>query len=432
MGVSRAKIAVVGTGIAGLTAARLLDLAHDVTLYEASDRIGGHTNTIRVDDPRGETWVDTGFIVHNDRNYPAFTALLGELGVATRDSEMGMSIATADGGFEFANTRRGLFAQRSNLLRPGFWRLIRDQLRFNREVRPLAGRADAPTVGEFLRDSGYSREFCERAVVPEIAAVWSADPAAIWDFPLGFLAEFLENHGQLQLTGRPQWKTIEGGSRVYVERLLEQFGGRVFTSAPVRSVERGADFARVVADGVPAETYDAVVIATHSDQALAMIDSPTQAEREILGAMAYQANEAVLHTDASLMPKRRRAWASWNFHLDDPHAPPADRTAVTYWMNNLQRFEAERDYFVSLNLGPRIDADSVIESISYEHPVITHASVAAQTRWNEISGADRIHYCGAYWRWGFHEDGCWSAIRACEPLLGRAEVAITEDLELAA
>jgi predicted NAD/FAD-binding protein len=428
----RGRIAVVGTGIAGLTAARLLDSAHDVTVYEASDRIGGHTNTIRVDDPRGERWVDTGFIVHNDRNYPTFTALLEELGVATHDSEMGMSIATADGGFEFANTRRGLFAQRSNLLRPSFWQLIRDQLRFNREVRPLAGRPDAPTVGEFLRDSGYSQSFCERAIIPEVSAVWSADPAAIWEFPIGFLAEFLENHGQLQLAGRPQWKTIEGGSRVYVERLLEQFSGRVLASAPVASVERTPDGVLVVADRVGTERYDAVVIAAHSDQALAMVAEPTADEREVLGALRYQANEAVLHTDASLMPKRRRAWASWNFHLDDPQAPPAERTAVTYWMNNLQGLDAERDYFVSLNLGNRIGEDHVIESIAYEHPVITHASVAAQDRWGEISGADRIHYCGAYWRWGFHEDGCWSAIRACERLLGAEVAALPDDLELAA
>jgi predicted NAD/FAD-binding protein len=427
VGAPRSKIAVIGTGIAGLTAARLLDDVHDITLFEASDRIGGHTNTIRVDDPRGERWVDTGFIVHNDRNYPHFTELMSELGVATDDAEMGMSIATADGDFEFANTRRGLFAQRSNLFRPGFWRLIRDQLRFNREVRPLIGRPDSPTVGEFLRDSGYSREFCERAILPEVSAVWSADPQAIWDFPLGFLAEFLENHGQLQLRGRPQWKTIQGGSRVYVERLLEQFGGRVVAGAAVEAVRREPD--GVWVDG---ERYDEVVIAAHSDQALNMLASPTAAEHDVLGSMRYQANTAVLHTDASLMPKRRRAWASWNFHLDDPGAPPAERTAVTYWMNNLQRLDAERDYFVSLNLDHRIGEDSVIETISYDHPVITHASVAAQARWNEISGADRVHYCGAYWRWGFHEDGCWSAIRTCQPLLATAEVSLPDNLELAA
>ncbi len=418
---------MIGTGIAGLNAARLLDRTHEVTLYEADTRVGGHTNTIRVDDPRGERWVDTGFIVHNDRNYPEFTKLLAELGVAAQDAEMGMSIASADGRFEFANTRRGLFAQRSNLLRPRFWRLIRDQLRFNREVRPLVGRPDAPTVGEFLRDAGYSTWFRERAIVPEVSAVWSADPEAIWEFPVGFLAEFLENHGQLQLTGRPRWRTIEGGSRAYVERLLERFAGRVRVGVPVRAVERLGGGVRVAADGVEAEIFDQVVIATHSDQALAMLAAPTAAERQVLGAMRYQRNEAVLHTDPSLMPARRRAWASWNFHLADG---PQARTAVTYWMNNLQRLDAERQYFVTLNLSERIADDAVLETIAYDHPVITHESVAAQRRWGEISGADRIHYCGAYWRWGFHEDGCWSAIRACERLLERQPVAV--ELELAA
>ncbi len=418
---------MIGTGIAGLTAARLLDRTHAVTLYEADERVGGHTNTIRVDDPRGERWVDTGFIVHNDRNYPRFTALLGELGVATRAAEMGMSIASADGRFEFANTKRGLFAQRSNLLRPRFWRLIRDQLRFNREVRPLIGRPDAPAVGEFLRDAGYSRWFCERAIVPEVSAVWSADPEAIWEFPVGFLAEFLENHGQLQLTGRPRWRTIEGGARMYVERLLERFDGRVHVGAPVVAVERLREGVRVVAAGAGAEVYDEVVIATHSDQALAMLAEPTAAEHRVLGAMRYRPNQAVLHTDASLMPARRRAWASWNFHLADE---PQARTAVTYWMNHLQCLDAERQYFVTLNLGERIDERAVLETITYDHPVITHESVAAQRRWDEISGADRIHYCGAYWRWGFHEDGCWSAERACERLLERQPAAL--ELELAA
>ncbi len=294
---------------------------------------------------------------------------------------------------------------------------------------------DGPTPPRWVSsfsDSGYSREFCERAIIPEVSAVWSADREAIWEFPLGFLAEFLENHGQLQLAGRPQWKTITGGSRVYVERLLEQFGGRLLAGAPVRSVARGTQGVLVTADGVEPEIFDEVVIATHSDQALAMLDAPTTEESEVLGALDYQANEAILHTDASLMPKRRRAWASWNFHLDDPSGPPAERTAVTYWMNNLQGLDAEREYFVSLNLGGRIEDDHVIERIQYSHPVITRASVAAQARWGEISGIDRIHYCGAYWRWGFHEDGCWSAIRACEPLLDETHPIVSADLRLAA
>ncbi len=426
----RKKIAVIGTGIAGLTAAHLLHREHEIVVFEADSRVGGHTNTIRADDPRGPVWVDTGFIVHNDRNYPEFTRLLERLGVQARDSEMGMSISTADGSFEFANTRRGLFAQRSNLLRPRFWGLIRDQLRFNREVRPLAGRPDTPTIGEFLRDCGYSRWFIERAVAPEVSAVWSADAAGVWDFPVGFLAEFLDNHGQLQLTGRPQWRTIEGGSRSYVERLIEPFAERIRTDSPVRRIERDGGLALVEADGHPGEYFDEVVVACHSDQALAMLAEPSDAERSILGAIRYLPNRAILHTDSSLMPRRRRAWASWNFHLDQPSGAG---TAVTYWMNNLQRLDAERDYFVSLNLRDAIDPAEVIERIDYAHPQMTHASVAAQRRWGEISGRDRVHYCGAYWRWGFHEDGCWSAIRACERLLAAARTpARSAPLELAA
>ncbi len=426
----KATIAIVGTGVAGLTAAHLLHGEHELTVFEADDRIGGHTNTIRVEDPRGEAWIDTGFIVHNDRNYPHFRALLDELDIATQPAEMGMSIATDDGGFEFANTRRGLFAQRSNLLRPRFLRLIADQLRFNREVRPLIGRPDAPTVGEFLRDSGYSRWFVERAILPEVSAVWSADPETIWEFPLGFLAEFLANHGQLQLTGRPRWQTIAGGSRAYVERLVEPFAERIRTGAAVRRIERLADGVAIEADGCETERFDQVVIASHSDQALAMLADPTAAELEVLGAMRYQANEAVLHTDASLMPRRRRAWASWNFHLADP---PRGRTEVTYWMNNLQRLDCEHDYFVTLNRRDRIDPRAEIRVLRYDHPVITQASVAAQGRWGEISGHDRIHYCGAYWRWGFHEDGCWSAIRAADSVLAGAGSRLPAvELELAA
>ncbi len=427
---NRKRIAIVGTGIAGLTAAHLLDRRHDLIVFEADRRIGGHTNTVRVDDPAGPAWVDTGFIVHNDRNYPHFRGLLAELGVETQPAEMGMSVASGDGRFEFANTGRGLFAQRSNLLRPRFWGLIRDQLRFNREVRPLAGRPDTPTVGEYLRDCGYSRWFIERAIAPEVAAVWSAGPDAIWEFPLGFLAEFLSNHGQLQLTDRPQWRTIVGGSRTYVERLTAPLRDRIRTGAPVRRIERLTGGVAVEADGCEMEFFDDVVIAAHSDQALAMLANPTPGEREILGALPYLPNEAVLHTDTSLMPSRRRAWASWNFHLC---AEPAAQTAVTYWMNNLQRLETERDYFVTLNRRHRIDPATVIETIPYAHPAITRESVAARRRWAQISGRDRIHYCGAYWRWGFHEDGCWSAVRACDRLLAAERTAPPRtELELAA
>lgn len=423
------RVAVVGTGVAGLTAAHLLAREHEVVVFEADGRPGGHANTVRVVDRRaGELWIDTGFIVLNDRNYPSFECLLAEIGVPTQPSVMGLSIADMDGGFEFAGTRRGLLAQPSNALRPSFVRMIRDQLRFNREVRPMIGRADSPSVAEFVRDSGYSREFLDRIVVPEISAVWSADPAGIWEFPVGFLAEFLHNHGQLQLTGRPRWRTVVGGSRTYVNAITGALGGRLRLGASVRRLVRTPAGVAVEADGCETELFDQVVVAAHSDQALAMLANPSVAERSVLGAIRYQPNEAALHTDPSPMPKRRRAWASWNFHLD----PGADRATMTYWMNNLQRLDAAEDYFVTLNRTDSLDPTRILEVIQYAHPVINHAAVAAQRRWHEVSGTDRIHYCGAYWRWGFHEDGCWSAVRAVRHLLDRRSVGLEDALERAA
>ena len=422
------KVAIVGTGVAGLTAARILARKHDVTVYEADVRPGGHANTVRVSDPLGERWIDTGFIVYNERNYPSFSRLLTDLGVATQASAMGLSIADPSAGFEFAGTARGLFAQRTNLIRPRFLRMLSDQLRFNREVRAMIGRPQTPSVAEFVRDSGYSEWFVQRVVLPEVSAVWSSDPAAVKEFPVGFLAEFLENHGQLKLTGRPSWRTITGGSRRYVEAITRPLGSRLRLGAPVRSIERlGAAGVVIAADGSETERFDEVVIATHSDQALAMLATPTAAERAVLGAIAYQPNEAALHTDARVMPRRRAAWASWNFHLTDAASVPT----MSYWMNRLQRLDAERQYFVTLNRTGAIDPAKVIAVIPYAHPVMSHDAAAAQGRWAEISGADRVHYCGAYWRWGFHEDGCWSAIRACRRLLATAAEPV-EDLELAA
>ncbi|UJA22029.1 NAD(P)-binding protein [Thermoleophilia bacterium SCSIO 60948] len=420
---ARRRVAVIGAGVSGLTAARTLAPHAEVVVFEADGRLGGHANTVEVLDPRaGALGVDTGFIVLNDTNYPTFRGMLEELGVPIQDSEMGMSIARADGSFEFANTRRGLFAQRSNLASRDFLRLIADQLRFNRAVRLLIGDPEAPTVGEFLRAGGYSEFFARNAISPLVSAVWSTGPDGYESFPLGFLAEFLDNHGMLSQVGRPVWQTVTGGSRTYVEALAAGLPD-IRLRAPVERVERHAD--RVVvhpADAAP-ESFDEVVVAAHSDQALAMLAEPTPAEREVLGAIGYSANEATLHTDGSLMPSRRRAWASWNFHLRDE---PSELTRVTYWMNNLQRLDAERDYLVSLNMAHEIDPGTVIATIPYAHPIIDHAAERAQARWTEISGADRIHFCGAYWRWAFHEDGCWSGLRAAHRLLaqGRERAAI--------
>jgi predicted NAD/FAD-binding protein len=410
------KIAIVGTGIAGLVAAHRLHREHEITVYEAGGRIGGHTHTVPVESPEGTHWVDTGFIVFNDRNYPNFEALLSELGVATQPSQMSFSVSDGRGGFEYAGTPRGLFAQRSHLLSPAFLRMLRDWRRFNREARGLIGmNGTAPSLGHWLEQRGFSRHFVERLIVPQASAVWSADPEQMWSFPASFMAEFFDNHGMYSLRNRPRWRTVSGGSRRYVDAISAPWIDRVRLWSPVRRIERLPDRVRIEADGGESESFDEVVLAVHSDQALAMLADPSRAEREVLGAIPYQRNEVVLHTDASLMPRRRAAWSSWNFHLGE--RPPGAST-VTYWMNNLQRLRAGADYFVTLNRGEEIDPAKVIRRLTYDHPVYTAAGVAAQARHAEISGVRRAHYCGAYWGWGFHEDGVVSALRACAGIAG--------------
>ncbi len=406
------RIAIVGTGIAGLTAAHRLHREHEITVYEAAPRVGGHVHTVRVDLADETHRIDTGFIVHNDRNYPGFQALMDELGVATQPSRMSFSVSNDAGSFEYSGTPRGVFAQRSHLANPRFLRMIRDLLRFNREASVLAAGAidGGPSLRELLADGGYSEWFVERLIVPQASAVWSAEPEQLWSFPAGFLASFFANHGMLGFRDRPRWRTVTGGSERYVEQLTRPFADRIRTSAPVRAVTRHLGYVEVAAEGCGVERYDEVVIATHSDQALALLADPSPAEREILGAIPYQRNEAVLHTDSALLPRRRAARASWNYHLDG--APGGTR--LTYWMNNLQALRSDTDFCVTLNRGDRIDPEKVIEVVNYSHPVFTPEGVAAQRRHAEISGVDRTHYCGAYWGWGFHEDGLVSADRAIE------------------
>jgi uncharacterized protein len=409
------KIAIVGTGISGLVAAHRLHRQHEITVYEAAARVGGHTHTVRVPEPAGgEQAIDTGFIVFNDRNYPNFEALLGELGVASQPSRMSMSVSDGRGGFEFSGTPWGLFARPAHLLSPTFIRMLRDWRRFNRLAPGLIGmNGTAPSLGAWLEREAFSRQFIERLIVPQASAVWSADPAQMWSFPASFMAEFFDNHGMYSLRDRPHWRTVEGGSSAYIEPLTAPWRDRIRTAAPVRRIERLPGEVRIEADGCETESFDRVVIATHSDQALAMLGAPSAAEREVLGAIPYQPNEAVLHTDASLMPRRRAAWSSWNFHLTEE---PAERTTVTYWMNNLQRLRTRRQYFLTLNRAAAIDPAKVLRRFTYDHPVYTAAGVAAQARRAEVSGVDRTHYCGAWWGWGFHEDGVVSGLRACEEL----------------
>jgi predicted NAD/FAD-binding protein len=408
------KIAIVGTGVAGLVAAHKLHPEHEIVVYEASDRLGGHSNTVQVEAEDGTHAIDTGFIVFNDRNYPNFEALLDELGVASQRSHMGFSVS--DGArFEYSGTPWGLFARPAHLLSPTFLGMLRDWRRFNREAKALIGmNGTAPSLGQWLEEQGFSQHFIDRLIVPQASAVWSADPKQMWSFPASFMAEFFDNHGMYSLRDRPKWRTVRGGSRSYVEAISAPWRDRVRLRSPVRRIERLADRVRIEADGRAAEDFDEVVIATHSDQALALLADPSEREREILGAIPYQRNEAVLHTDTALMPRRHATWSSWNFHLAEQ---PVAGSTVTYWMNNLQRLRADREYLVTLNRGAEIDPDKVLRRFDYEHPVYTAAGVAAQARHGEISGIDRTHFCGAYWGWGFHEDGVVSALRACERLV---------------
>jgi uncharacterized protein len=413
------KIAIVGAGISGLVVAHLLYDRHEITVFEAADYAGGHTNTIRVDTPNETHHVDTGFIVFNDRNYPNFERLLAKLDVASQPSTMSFSVSDGRGDFEYSGASpNGLFAKRAHLLTPWFHRMVSDLARFNRAARELlvADAGPGPSLGEWLERRRFSRQFVERVIVPQFSAVWSADPRQMWSFPARFLAEFFENHGMLGFRGRPRWRVVRGGSARYVQALTAPFAGRIRLRTPVRAVRRDRHGVLVWPHGAEAERFDQVVLATHSDQALAALEDASELERSVLAAIPYQLNEAVLHTDASVLPQRRRAWASWNYHW---RADPGPRATVTYHMNRLQSLDAEREFCVTLNRTESIDPDSIICKLTYAHPVYTADALAAQKRFEEASGRDRVHFCGAYWGWGFHEDGVRSALRVAERFRAR-------------
>jgi uncharacterized protein len=411
------KIAIVGAGISGLVSAHLLAREHQITVFEANGYAGGHTNTVRVDTASGTHHVDTGFIVFNDRNYPNFERLLAELGVASQPSNMSFSVSDGTGEFEYSSASpNGLFAKRTHLAAPWFHHMLLDLARFNRAARAMLDDPDAPThvsLGAWLQRGHFSRVFIERLIVPQASAVWSADPAQMWSFPARFMLEFFANHGMLGFRDRPAWRTVRGGSARYVEALIAPWRERLRLDTLVQSVTRAADHVVVEARGSEAERFDRVVLATHSDQALALLADATASERELLGTIPYQRNQAVLHTDATLLPRRPRAWASWNYHLLDE---PKPCTTVTYHMNRLQSLHAREEYCVTLNRTEAIDPGRIISVIDYAHPVFTPAGVAAQGRVAEISGRNLTHYAGAYWGWGFHEDGVVSALRVTREL----------------
>ena len=412
------RIAVVGAGISGLVAAYLLEREHEVTVFEAGRKPGGHTNTIRVDTAYETHHVDTGFIVFNDRNYPNFERLLVRLGVEWQPSQMSFGVSDATGEFEYSSvSANGIYATRRHLVSPRFHRMLVEVRRFQREARALLTGGDGdPSLGEWLEQLRFSRLFIDRLIVPQASAVWSADPRQMWTFPARFLLSFFDNHGVLHLRDRPKWKTVKGGSQTYVDALTQSFAHRIRTGTPVTAIERHDDHVTITPRGGEPEKFDHVILAVHSDQALRMLADASDREHEILTAIPYQPNEAVLHTDRRLLPRRRRAWASWNYHLG---GESTGRTRVTYHMNRLQSLSAEREFCVTLNRSEAIDPEHVIKTIQYAHPVYTSEGARAQRRHAEISGTGRTHYSGAYWGWGFHEDGVVSAMRACERLGGR-------------
>jgi predicted NAD/FAD-binding protein len=404
------RIAIVGTGVAGLACAHALHRRHALEVFEAADRIGGHVHTVPVELEGRRFDVDTGFIVFNDRTYPGFCRLLDRLGVASRPTEMSFSVRCDEADLEYAGGGPSqLFADRRNLLRPRFLRMLRDVARFYRDARRLLAEPDPKvSLGAWLEGRGYGRELVEHHLLPMSAAIWSCAPEAVLEFPALTLARFFANHGLLDLRDRPQWRVVEGGSARYVEALVAPFRERIRLRCAVRSLRRlahGVELA--LADG-SCRRFDEVVLALHSDQALALLADPSPAERAVLGAIRYQRNDVLLHTDARVLPRRRRAWASWNYHV----LPGArGRAAVTYHMNRLQRLDAPAELCVTLNAPELVEPARVLARFAYDHPVLDRGAVRAQEDWSAVSGVRRTHYCGAYWGYGFHEDGLQSALR---------------------
>jgi uncharacterized protein len=404
------RIAVIGSGISGMVAAHHLSRRHEVTVFEAGGHVGGHTHTVDVEHQGRAYAIDTGFIVYNDWTYRNFIELLAELDVPWQASQMSFSVRCDKSGLEYNGTSiNSLFAQRSNIFRPSFLRMVADILRFNREAAALLRSSSCESLGEYLRRQGYSRFFIEHYIIPMGAAIWSSRPVDMLGFPARFFVEFFSNHGFLSVDDRPTWRVIRGGSREYVKRLTERYAARIRVNTPVESLLRQGHRVLLRLKNGALEQFDQVFLACHSDQALKLLSDPSAEERSILGAIPYQANEALLHTDTRLMPRRALAWAAWNYHL--PIAP-SGRVTVTYNMNILQSLAAPNQFLLTLNRGEAVDPRKVLGSYQYHHPVYTAAAVAAQKRQHEINGVRRTYYCGAYWGYGFHEDGVKSALAA--------------------
>lgn len=409
------RIAVIGSGIAGLSAAYLLSRRHDVHLFEKDARLGGHTHTVTIESRSGLVALDTGFLVHNDRTYPLLVRLFTELGVETRGSDMCFSVTSGQGDFEYSSRGvRGFFAQPQNIVNPAHLFLLREILRFNKAARAeLAAPDTSRTVGEFLEVHQFGRSLAERYILPMASAIWSASIGAIRAFPFDTLAHFLDNHGLLAVNGQPQWKVVRGGSHTYLPLISAPFAPRIHLSSRIRAVARTDEGVMLSFSDRPALRFDAVVFACHGDQVLPLLADPTDAERSVFSRFSTTTNDVWLHTDESWLPRRPAARASWNYRINGAtDAPPA----VTYHLNRLQGLNTSEQFCVTLNPGAGIRPDAVLRRFSYAHPLYTHDAVAAQRQWSDVSGVRHTHYCGAYWFHGFHEDGVRSAARVAAAL----------------
>ena len=407
------KIAIIGSGISGLTVAYLLSKDHTVHIYEAQDYIGGHVQTIPVSLNDINYEIDTGFIVFNDRTYPNFNKLLNQIDVSSQTTNMSFSVKCERTGLEYNGTSfNGLFAQRLNLLKPSFLLMVKDILRFNRNTKSfLRDSKKEYTFGEFLSRGKYSSSLKNNYALPMASAIWSAKSKVIENANFRFFAQFFENHGMLNINDRPQWRVIKGGSKQYILKLINSFKTNIRINSPVDKIRRQQEGVEVSYNQYQKELYDRVVIATHSDQALKIIKSPSKLETQILSAIPYQTNIAHLHSDCSVLPRSKNAWASWNYFKPNKSK---EETTVTYYMNMLQNLNMPENICVSLNMQEHIDPKKVYKRILYQHPVFTSDSIMAQKRHSEIDGVDRIHFCGAYWGSGFHEDGLNSALSVCK------------------
>ncbi|MCL6416040.1 FAD-dependent oxidoreductase [Aestuariirhabdus sp. Z084] len=411
------RIAIIGTGISGLTAAYMLQSEHDITVFESSSRIGGHTATVKISVDGQEHAVDTGFIVYNDWTYPNFIKLMDQLGVASKPTEMGFSVSCEKTGLEYSgNSFNTLFAQRRNVLRPDHWRMLKDIVRFNREAKLHLQQdkiSESLSLGDYLSHNGYSKSFQDFYLIPMGAAIWSSGREAMVNFPARFFLRFFNNHGLLNINDRPQWRVIEGGSSQYLDPLVKSFSDRIKLNCSIESIQR-TDNNVIIRHNQSEQEFDQVIMACHSDQALKLLSDASAHEQEILKAIPYLDNDVILHTDQRMLPKRKATWSSWNYRLKDNGSDQNALPVLTYNMNILQGIKSSKAICVTLNDTSAIDPDSILGRFTYAHPQFSIEGSKAQQRWSDINGVRRTWFCGAYWANGFHEDGVSSALRVCE------------------